>query len=144
MRQEKTVLSDSQVAELRLVYKTMTIEQLCCKFHVGTVRLYEILRENGMDDRMPMKKRKTEVIKDAQVRKEDGGDKGRPGAEGTAAEVCLLQAVLLFGWRDAGRMVHEVPEAGEEVGLVLGVPPSPGWPVRAGDSSVELSTMKPA
>lgn len=70
MRQEKTVLSDSQVAELRLVYKTMTIEQLCCKFHVGTVRLYEILREYGMDDRMPMKRRKTEVINDAQVRKE--------------------------------------------------------------------------
>lgn len=70
MRQEKTVLSDSQVAELRLVYKTMTIEQLCARFHVGTVRLYEILREHGMDDRMPMKRRKTEVINDAQVRKE--------------------------------------------------------------------------
>jgi hypothetical protein len=41
-------------------------------------------------------------------------------------------------------MVYEVQEAGEEVGLVLGVPPSSGWPVRAGDSSVELSTMKHA
>lgn len=63
-------MSDSQVAELRLVYKTMTIEQLCARFHVGTVRLYEILREHGMDDRMPMKRRKSDEIKDTQVRKE--------------------------------------------------------------------------